>query len=475
MVNGEDMKVTAHDDFGSNSAAIPNVYQDAFYSKDLLAPVPVITKAEGIYMYDADGIAYIDASSGPIVSNIGHANRRVADAMHGQALELDYAYSRVARHQRNAELTSRIAALAGPGFERVALTSGGSEAMDFALKFLRQYVVATGIASRRHIISNMPSYHGATIATLGISGDESLAPFLDGFAITSPKIPAPLAYRRPAGVTIDAHALMCANALDAEIQRLGPRNVLAFVIEPIGGVATGCLVPPDSYFEAIREICTRHGIFLVFDEILCGAGRTGAFMAAHHWPKSLPDVVVMAKGLAAGYSPLGAVLLPAAMVDELAALTGFNFSHTYNANPISCAAGLAVLDEYDRHNLMGNARQIGARLGAGLGALGERSPVVGDVRGMGLLYAVELVADKTSKTPFPAEFQVTEVARIEALKNGLMIYSRRTSRGRYGDWFIVAPPLTITEGQCDEILQRISRAVGGIATQFQAFAANANA
>lgn len=461
--------MTAHEGFGSNSIAIPDVYQDAFYSKDLLAPVPVITRAEGIYMYDADGVAYIDASSGPIVSNIGHANRRVADAMHSQALELDYAYSRVARHRRNSELNSRITALAGPGFERVALTSGGSEAMDFALKFLRQYVVATGAASRRHIISNMPSYHGATIATLGISGDETLAPFLDGFAIASSKIPAPLDYRRPAGITVDECALMCANALDAEIRRLGPENVLAFVVEPIGGVATGCLVPSSSYFEAIRAICTRYGIFLVFDEILCGAGRTGVFIAAHHWPNSLPDVVVMAKGLAAGYSPLGAVLLPEKMVEELAALTGFNFSHTYNANPISCAAAVAVLDEYDRFNLIDNARQIGKRLGTGLSALGQDTPIVGDVRGIGLLYAVELVADKASKASFPNEFNVSEVARIAALKNGLMIYSRRTSKGLYGDWFIVAPPLTITAEQCDDILQRIDGTIDEISKKYGDF------
>lgn len=442
--------------------------QDVFYATGNIVPLPVIERAEGIFMYDEDGREYIDASSGPVVSNIGHGNARVAEAMAAQARKMDFAYSRVARHRPNIELTERIARLAGAGFERVALASGGSEAIEIALKFLRQYAVEMGRPTQRHIITNMPSYHGGTIATLAISGDAALAPFLDGFAIPSTKVPAPVSYRLPDGVTPEMQAAQCAAALDAEIRRLGPENVLAFVVEPIGGLATGCVVPPAAYFSAIREICTRHGVYLVFDEVLCGVGRTGKFLAAQHWPDSLPDVVVLAKGLGSGYAPLGAVLLPARMVDALAEATGFNFSHTYNANPITCATAIAVLDEYDRLDLIGRAAEVGRHLRDGLMRLMAQCRIIGDVRGMGLLYAVELVADRATRRPVPEPARPTEDVRIHGLRNQLILYSRRTAGGKNGDWFIVAPPLTITTAECDELLQRLARTLRALESDYVA-------
>jgi adenosylmethionine-8-amino-7-oxononanoate aminotransferase len=429
--------------------------QDLFYSSDNIVPLPMIARAEGIYMWDEEGKQYIDASSGPVVSNIGHGNTRVAEAMAEQARTLDFAYSRVSRHRPNMALTERIASLAGPGFERVALASGGSEAMEIAIKFLRQYVLATGASERRRVITCQPSYHGGTIATLAMSGDESLATFLDDFAPVSEKVPAPLSYRLPDGHSVQSYADFAADALEAKILALGPETVLAFAIEPVGGLATGCVVPPVGYFRRIREICRRFGIFLIFDEVLCGTGRTGAFLAAHHWPDALPDVVVMAKGLGSGYAPLGAVLFPATLVDRLADLTGFNYSHTYNANPITCATGLAVLDEYERLDLVNAAAERGAGLRDKLWALAAQCSVIGDIRGRGLLMAVELVADKTTKAQLPGAFQATEKIRIHGLNNGLIIYSRRTAGGSYGDWFMIAPPLTITEEECEELVTRL--------------------
>ncbi|ASY73896.1 aspartate aminotransferase family protein [Sinorhizobium fredii] len=436
------------------------MFQDAFFSRDGSEPVPLMVRAEGIWMFDEHGKPYIDGSSGPIASNIGHANERVARAMFQQAMTLDYAYPRVARHATNAALTERLCRLAGHPFERVGLASGGSEAMDLALKFLRQYAVAKGLPDKRILVSNLPSYHGASIGTLAISGDESLVPFLSGFAVSGAKVPAPMTYR--GGLSPELIAEQSVAVLEEKFLSLGPENILAYVVEPVGGVATGCLVPPPVYFRRIRELCDKYGVFLVFDEILCGAGRTGKFLACQHLENCIPDVVVLAKGIAAGYSPLGAVLLPAEPVDELANLTGFNFSHTYGANPISCAAALAVLDEYESKDLMTNAAQVGKHLRQVLEGLKSTSPIVGDVRGIGLLYAVELVVDKESKAQFPYDFNVTEVARTEALKGGLIIYSRRTSRGKYGDWFIVAPPLTATEADCKEIGERLERALVGV-------------
>jgi adenosylmethionine-8-amino-7-oxononanoate aminotransferase len=441
-------------EISAGSSAIGGT-QDIFYSKRNIVPLPFIERAEGIYMWDEDGNEYIDASSGPVVSNIGHGNHRVANAMAEQAKRMDFAYSRVARHRPNIALTERIARLAGPGFERVALSSGGSEAMEIAIKFLRQYAVATGSKQRRHLITCTPSYHGGTIATLGMSGDESLHDFFDGFATTSQKVPAPITYRTPDGHTVESYTEFVIEAFEDKIKTLGTDSVLAFVIEPVGGLATGCVVPPDHYFRRIREICNRYGIFLVFDEILCGTGRSGKFLSAHHHPDALPDIVVMAKGLGSGYAPLGATLFPAALVDQLAELTGFNYSHTYSANPITCATGMAVLDEYERLSLVDNAANMGVYLKKAIQGLAGECPVIGDVRGQGLLLAIEMVADKRSKQKLSADFLPTEKIRIHGLSNGLILYSRKTAGGKNGDWFLVAPPLCIKKAECDELVSRL--------------------
>ncbi|MEM7293679.1 MAG: aminotransferase class III-fold pyridoxal phosphate-dependent enzyme [Pseudomonadota bacterium] len=441
--------------------------QDVFYASNIQVPFPLITRCEGIYMWDEDGNEYIDASSGPVVSNIGHGNHRVADAMAAQAKQMDFAFSRVARHQSNIDLSDRITALAGPGFERVCFSSGGSESMEIAIKFLRQYALATGAAQRRHVITCLPSYHGGTITTLGLSGDDTLHEFLDGFATCSEKVPAPLTYRLPEGETAESYADFCADALNSKIEALGAATVLAFVIEPIGGLASGCVVPPPSYFKKIREICNRHNVFLVYDEILCGTGRTGKFLAAHHHPDARPDVVVMAKGLASGYAPLGATLISAALVDELADLTGFNFSHTYNANPITCATALAVMDEYERLSLVKMAEVRGTYLREKLEALAEKSEVMGDVRGQGLLFGIELVGNKSTKEMMPSDFNPTDRIRIHGLNNGLMIYSRRTANGKYGEWFVISPPLTISEDECDELMRRLENTIADLTEELR--------
>ncbi len=442
--------------------------QDVFQPRSNNVPLPLIERAQGIYQWDEHGTEYIDVSSGPVVSNIGHGNAHVADAMARQARTMDFAYTRVARHRPNIELTARIAALAGPSFERVCLSSGGSEAIEIAIKFLRTYALAFGQPQRTKIITCMPSYHGGTIAGLGLSGDEALRPFLDGFSWTCERVPAPLTYRPPANHTAETWARACAGALDDKIRALGPENVLAFMIEPVGGLATGCNVPPSDYFTEVREICTRHGIALVFDEVLCGTGRTGTFLAAHNWPNALPDIVVMAKGLASGYTPLGATLLPAGMVDALAEKTGFSYSHTYSANPISCAVAMAVLDEYERYGVVANARDTGAYLKAGMVELGARSSIVGDVRGMGMLYAVEIVADKATKRTLPVHENPSDGIRNHGLDNGLLIYARRTAGGKNGDWFMLSPPMTITRAECDVLLRRLSATIVAYETELRA-------
>ncbi len=436
--------------------------QTVFYATSNDVPLPLIERASGIYMWDSEGNAYIDVSSGPVVSNIGHGNVTVADSMAEQAKTMEYAFARLARNHPNVEYSERLARLAGPGFERVHLTSGGSEAMENAIKFLRQYALATGAPDKTKIITCQPSYHGATIATLAMNGEVMMAPFLEGFIEATPKVPAPISYRVPDNFDVHGYARFCADSLDAKIEELGAQNVLAFVIEPVGGLSTGCVVPPDDYIHRIREICAHHNIHLVFDEILCGMGRTGKFLAAHHWPDALPDIVTMAKGLASGYSPLGAVLAPAAMVDELAHRSGFEFQYSYNANPVSSAAGMAVLDEYRRMGLVDKAAELGKVLRDGLDRLKTQCPIIGDIRGKGMLLAVEIVADQRTKASWPNELQPADRVRVHGLQNGLIIYSRPTSGGKYGHWFLVSPPLTISRREIDELMQRLAATLGNL-------------
>jgi adenosylmethionine-8-amino-7-oxononanoate aminotransferase len=379
----------------------------------------------------------------------------VAEAMARQARTMDFAYSRVARHQPNADLAEKIARLAGPGFERVFLSSGGSEAIEIAVKFLRLYDLTFGTGKRTQVITCMPSYHGGTMFALSMSGDSEIPRFIDGMVPNGPKVPSPLTYRLPPNHTVETYARHCAEALEQMIGELGSQNVLAFFFEPVGGLATGCNVPHAAYFRLIRDICNRHGIALVFDEILCGTGRTGKFLAAHNWPDALPDIVVMAKGLGSGYTPLGATLIPAKWADRLAESIGYGFSHTYCANPISCATGIAVLDEYERLDVINNTAAMGKRLRDGLETMKLRHPTIGDVRGLGLCMGLEMVTDAKTKAKFPTEIVPTDLIRIAGLKHGLIIYSRRTSAGRNGDWIIVSPPMTITPEEVDECLRRL--------------------
>lgn len=431
--------------------------QDLFFARSDTVPRPTLVRGDGVWLYDDAGRAFLDMSSGPVAANIGHGDASVAKAMAEQAERLAFVTARQARHQPNMDLAARVASLAGPGFERVLFSSGGSEAVEFAIKFLRQRALAAEEPERRHVITCMPSYHGSTIGALGLSGDPANASFLDGFGHNHPKVPAPLSYRLPANHSVETYALACAQALDEMIQQLGSKTVLAFLIEPVGGLASGAVAPPESYLRAVRRICDRHGIALVFDEILCGAGRTGRFLAGHHYPNAKPDLVILAKGLSSGYAPLGAVLAPTEMVDWLSARLGFGYTHTYSAHPVSAAAALAVLDRYECEELDAKAERLGRYLRAKLDALAERSPIIGDVRGKGLLLAIELVADKTSKAMIESAPPPTDIVRARGLEQGLLIYARRTAGGRYGDWIMATPPLTITEAECDELVMRLEK------------------
>jgi len=429
--------------------------QDLFFDRATGPSLPTIVAGEGIHLTDDRGRRLLDVCSGPFLAGLGQGNERVLQAMLEQGRKLTYTYSRTTRHLANAALTERLTSLAGPGFERALLTSGGSEAVEMALKFLRAHAVATGQPRRHRVISLMPGYHGATFQTLGLNGDVDVPALWGPMAVCSDKIPAPLTFRAASPERAAADSLA---ALEETIERIGPDQVLAFVMEPIGGQASGINVPHPSFVRGARSICDRHGIRLVFDEIVC-AFRTGRFLAAHHVPEALPDVVVLAKGLAAGYAPLGAALMPARLVEEVAATTGFGVSHSYDANPIACAAGAAVLDEVVERDLIAHAAEMGARLRAGLETIASGSPLIGDVRGRGLVLAVELVADRDTLARFPADVDPGVVVVRHGIEQGLLLYSRRQNGGRFGDWLLIAPPLVIDQDGCDDLLTRLEAAL----------------
>lgn len=436
-----------------------------FYQAPGAARLPTVDRGEGIYLWDTEGRRYIDGSSGPIAVNIGHGNARVAEAARAQMARVSYASRFFFENEANTELAALIAQNAGPGLERVFLVSGGSEATETALKLARQHAVATGEGTRWKVISRNPSYHGATLGAVGISGDFKSLTMFGPMLREMPKVPAPFSYRVPAGHTAESYALECADELERCIEREGPETVLAFVMEPVGGLATGALVSSQAYCQRVREICTRHGVLLIHDEVMCGVGRAGAFLASHHYTDAQPDIVTLAKGLASGYTPLGAVLASAGLVGTLQAAGGFQHGYTYSSNPLSCAVGVAAVRETLERDLAVNAMRMGERLRRRLLEVQQRRRVLGDVRGQGLLMAIEIVSDPEHKRTFEAG--VNAIGRIVALarERGLLLYSRRTADGVFGEWLMVAPPLIVTADQIDEIADRIDDALAAFEAQ----------
>jgi len=446
----------------------PGFGQQAFSRPAGAPPLPRIARGEGIWLIDTAGNRYLDASSGPVASNLGHGHPRILAAMEAQARQAVFATYSQFESAANLDFAERLARLAGPGLDRAFVVSGGSEAVESAIKFARQHAVVTGQGSRWKVIGRQPGYHGNTLGALAVSGDDYAHEIFGPMMRAVPRVPAPLTYRLPPNHTAESHARACAAALEEAILREGPETVLAFIMEPVGGLATGALVAPDIYYALVREICTRHGVRLIFDEVMSGAGRTGRFLAADHWPGARPDIAVLAKGLSAGYAPLGAALVPAAMVEEVVRAGGFMHGFTYAAHVLNCAVGAAVLREVEEADLVGNAERMGSLLRARLEALAASSPLIGDFRGKGLLLALELVADRDTKAMIPLERVAPERVKAIGLRHGLALYCRRTSRGAYGDWLMITPPLTITADEVGILADRLAAVLDEYAAELRA-------
>ncbi len=419
---------------------------------------PVLEQARGVYMWDVDGKRYLDGSSGAMVCNIGHSNERVLDAMRRQMEKATFGYRLHFETEAAERLAAKTAALCPEGVNKVFFVSGGSEAVESAIKLARQHALAVGQGTRWKVISRRPSYHGCTLGALAVTGYAPLtAPFAPMMR-EMPMIPAPRAYLDGLDPEDPATGAHYADMLEAEIIAQGPETVLAFIVEPVGGASTGALVPPAGYMEAVQEICRRHGVLLILDEVMTGAGRTGAFLGLEHWGLE-PDIVVLSKGFAAGYVPLGAMAARDDLVAALLESGGFLHGFTYAGNPLACAAGAAVIDEIARQGLVANAAAMGAALKARLEGLRARHPIIGDVRGKGLLLAFELMADPVSKAPLPAHLNAHQRLVDIAHDLGLIVYSRRTRDGVEGDHIMVCPPLIVHEGHLDEIIEGLDAAL----------------
>lgn len=426
---------------------------------------PLIGEARGVYIWDVDGNRYLDGSSGAMVANIGHGNERVLAAMHTQMQKATFAYRLHFENEPAEELARLTAAKMPPGLDRVFFVSGGSEAVESAVKLARQYALAVGQAARWKVISRFPSYHGSTLGALALTGMENMtAPFAPMMR-QMPKVPAPTCYLDRDDLSDEERGMRYAEMLRAEILAQGPETVLAFIMEPVGGAATGALVAPDSYYRRVGEICREFGVLLVHDEVMTGAGRTGRFLAGDHWGLE-PDIVTLSKGFAAGYAPLGAMVAHERLVGPVLAKGGFVHGFTYAGNPLACAAGLAVLEEIERADLCANAERMGALLEAELRGLQARYPFIGDVRGKGLLLAFELVADAETMEPLPREMDAHIHLVEEAYSRGLIIYSRRTRGGVVGDHFMVCPPLIVKKKHIDEIMDKVTASLDAFAARF---------
>ncbi|NVK33506.1 MAG: aspartate aminotransferase family protein [Rhodobacteraceae bacterium] len=419
---------------------------------------PVLEQAKGVYMWDKSGKRYLDGSSGAMVCNIGHSNKHVLAAMRAQMEKSTFGYRLHFETEPAEKLAEMTAKLAPKGMEKVFFVSGGSEAVESAIKLARQNAVAKGESQRWKVISRHPSYHGGTLGALALTGYAPLTAPFDPMIRPMPKISAPRAYQDGLDPEAEATGLHYANMLEEKILQEGPQTVLAFIVEPVGGASTGALVPPVGYMKRIREICTKHGVLLIHDEVMSGGGRTGKFFAAEHWDVE-PDIIAISKGFGAGYAPLGAMIARDEIVENVLNDGGFLHGFTYAGNPLACAAGFAVLEEIERQNMVENADKIGDQLRQGLKSLQQKYEVIGDVRGKGLLLAFEFVADRHSREPLPKDLNAYNALVDIAYDKGLIIYSRRTRGGYEGDHFLVCPPMITTSEQVSEIIEKLDQSI----------------
>ena len=433
--------------------------QDHVFYRNPRKFYPTVSHGEGIYLYDTDGNRYIDGSGGAAVVGIGHGVGEITQAMIRQAEKVSFSHGSQFTSEAAIAFADRIVSLAPEGLSKVYFLSGGSEDIETAVKMARQYQVDRGKPEKYKVISRWTSYHGNTLGALALSGHTGRRRNYIPLIQHTPHIVSAYCYRCPFDLNPETCSLECAEDLERTILYEGPHSVSAFLAEPIVGATAGALVPRDGYFQKIREICDRHDVLLIVDEVMTGIGRTGKNFGIDHW-ETIPDLIVAAKGLASGYNPVYCVISTEEIHRTIKEASGaFVHGHTYSQNPLSCAIGLAVLSYIDENQLIPRCAQMGRYLLDRLQILTKRK-IVGDVRGRGLFAGVEYVRDKETKEPFDPGGKVNALIASTAFQKGLIIYpGGGGADGIRGDHSLLAPPFIITENQIDELVRILDETI----------------
>jgi adenosylmethionine-8-amino-7-oxononanoate aminotransferase len=429
--------------------------------RDLRNPLPAAVKGDGAYVIDSAGNRYLDASGGPAVSCLGHSHPKVIEAVRRQAGEIAFAYSAFFTHPAMEALADKLVAQAPAGLGHAFFVSGGSEAIEASMKLARQYFLEIGQPQRRHFIARERSYHGNTLGALSLGHDVNRRQTYEPLLLPVTHISPCYEYReRRADESAEQYGIRIADELEAAILRQGADTVAAFFAEPIAGSSLGCAEPVPGYLARLRQICDRYGVLLVFDEVMCGMGRTGHLYACAE-DGVTPDILTMAKGLGAGYQPIGAFLAHDKIVSALEKGSGqLKHGHTYAGHTMACAAALAVQEAIEEENLLARVRDLSGKLRARLNDAFGQHPHIGDIRGRGLFIGLELVADRETKQAFDPADKKWLKFRQAGMAKGLITYpAGGCIDGKSGDHILLAPPFNLTDGQLDEIVDKMGRAL----------------
>jgi adenosylmethionine-8-amino-7-oxononanoate aminotransferase len=438
----------------------PELGHDALFYQDI-DRLPTVRDGKGVYIFDTEGNRYLDGCSGAVAANLGHGHPRMLKAATAQLKKIAFAYRTQFANEPSDRLAELLVQLSPPELNRAFFVNSGSEAVESAVKLARQFWRTQGEGAKSLVVSRRPSYHGATLGALALTEYAPLNIPFRPMLNMQPKVAAPFCFHCPISHRYPGCEMACVKDTERSIRAYGSENIAALIVEPIGGSTTGAAVPPDEYFPMIERICHDNEILLIVDDVMTGCGRTGVFYGYEHWDIT-PDIVCVSKGLSGGYTPIGAIIASDTVVDPVMESGGFMHGHTYAANPLSCAIALEAINVIVDEHLVENARDTGTYMHEQLHELMARYPFVGDVRGRGLLGAMEFVRDRQQRTPFPAAWNVALQAKELARQRGLLLYPRRSLFGLAGDHVLIAPPLVITREEVDDLIERLDRTLADL-------------